>query len=31
MDAIGFRVVLAEAEQPELVGLKPKVIRQGPD
>jgi formylglycine-generating enzyme required for sulfatase activity len=28
MDVIGFRVVLAEEEQPELVGLKPKVIKK---
>jgi formylglycine-generating enzyme required for sulfatase activity len=28
MDVIGFRVVLAEEEQPELVGLKPKVIKR---
>lgn len=27
MDVIGFRVVLAEDEQPELVGLKPKVVK----
>ncbi|MDY3558608.1 formylglycine-generating enzyme family protein [Gemmata sp. JC673] len=26
MDVIGFRVVLAESEQPELVGLRPKVV-----
>jgi formylglycine-generating enzyme required for sulfatase activity len=26
-DTVGFRVVLAEEEQPELVGLKPKVIK----
>ncbi|MDY3562943.1 formylglycine-generating enzyme family protein [Gemmata sp. JC673] len=28
MDVIGFRVVLAESEQPELVGLKPKVVKK---
>ena len=28
MDVIGFRVVLAEDEQPELVGLKPKVVKK---
>jgi formylglycine-generating enzyme required for sulfatase activity len=28
MDVIGFRVVLAEEEQPELVGLKPKVVKR---
>ena len=28
MDVIGFRVVLAEEEQPELVGLKPKVVKK---
>jgi formylglycine-generating enzyme required for sulfatase activity len=28
MDVVGFRVVLAEDEQPELVGLKPKVIKK---
>ena len=28
MDVIGFRVVLAEDEQPELVGLKPKVVKR---
>jgi formylglycine-generating enzyme required for sulfatase activity len=28
MDVIGFRVVIAEDEQPELVGLKPKVIKR---
>ncbi len=28
MDVIGFRVVLAEEEQPDLVGLKPKVIKK---
>ena len=28
MDVVGFRVVLAEEEQPELVGLKPKVIKK---
>lgn len=27
MDVVGFRVVLAEEEQPELVGLKPKVVK----
>jgi len=27
MDVIGFRVVLAEDEQPELIGLKPKVVK----
>ncbi len=27
MDVIGFRVVLAEDEQPELKGLKPKVVK----
>jgi hypothetical protein len=27
MDVIGFRVLLAEDEQPELVGLKPKVVK----
>jgi len=31
IDVVGFRVVLAEDEQPELVGLKPKVVRQGKD
>jgi formylglycine-generating enzyme required for sulfatase activity len=28
MDVIGFRVVLAEDEQPELAGLKPKVVKK---
>jgi formylglycine-generating enzyme required for sulfatase activity len=28
MDVIGFRVVLAEDEQSELVGLKPKVVKK---
>lgn len=28
MDVVGFRVVLAEEEQPELVGLKPKVVKK---
>lgn len=28
MDMIGFRVVLAEEEQPDLVGLKPKVVKK---
>ena len=28
MDVVGFRVVLAEDEQPELVGLKPKVVKK---
>ncbi|MBX9625022.1 MAG: formylglycine-generating enzyme family protein [Gemmataceae bacterium] len=28
MDVIGFRVVIAEDEQPELVGLKPKVVKK---
>ena len=28
MDVIGFRVVLAEEEQPELADLKPKVIKK---
>jgi len=28
MDVVGFRVVLAETEQKELVGLKPKVIKK---
>ncbi|QJX00890.1 formylglycine-generating enzyme family protein [Frigoriglobus tundricola] len=28
MDVIGFRVVLAEDEQPDLVGLKPKVVKK---
>jgi len=28
MDVVGFRVVLAEEEQPELVGLKPKVVKR---
>lgn len=28
MDMIGFRVVLAEAEQPELKDLKPKVVKK---
>jgi hypothetical protein len=28
MDVIGFRVILAEEEQPELVGLKPKVVKR---
>jgi formylglycine-generating enzyme required for sulfatase activity len=28
MDVIGFRVVLAEEEQPELVGLHPKVVKK---
>lgn len=28
MDVVGFRVVLAEDEQPDLVGLKPKVIKK---
>ncbi|HUR54170.1 MAG TPA: formylglycine-generating enzyme family protein, partial [Gemmataceae bacterium] len=27
LDVIGFRVVIAEDEQPELVGLKPKVVK----
>jgi formylglycine-generating enzyme required for sulfatase activity len=27
MDAVGFRVVLAEDEQPELIGLTPKVVK----
>jgi formylglycine-generating enzyme required for sulfatase activity len=31
LDVIGFRVALAEDEQPELVGLKPKVVRKGDD
>ncbi|HEY1187545.1 MAG TPA: SUMF1/EgtB/PvdO family nonheme iron enzyme, partial [Gemmata sp.] len=28
MDVIGFRVVLAEEEQPELAGLRPKVVKK---
>lgn len=28
LDMVGFRVVLAENEQPELVGLKPKVVKK---
>lgn len=28
LDVIGFRVVIAEDEQPELVGLKPKVVKR---
>ena len=28
MDVIGFRVVLAEDEQPDLVGLKPKIVKK---
>jgi len=28
MDVVGFRVALAEEEQPELVGLKPKVVKK---
>ena len=28
MDVVGFRVVIAEDEQPELVGLKPKVVKK---
>ena len=28
MDVVGFRVVVAEDEQPELVGLKPKVVKK---
>jgi formylglycine-generating enzyme required for sulfatase activity len=28
LDVIGFRVVLAEEEQPELIGLKPKVVKK---
>lgn len=28
MDMVGFRVVLAEEEQPELAGLKPKVVKK---
>jgi formylglycine-generating enzyme required for sulfatase activity len=28
MDVIGFRVVLPEKEQPELIGLKPKVVKK---
>lgn len=28
MDVVGFRVVLAEDEVKELVGLKPKVIKK---
>ncbi len=28
MDVIGFRVVLADHEQPNLVGLKPKVVKK---
>jgi formylglycine-generating enzyme required for sulfatase activity len=28
MDVIGFRVVLAEDEQQELIGLKPKVVKR---
>jgi formylglycine-generating enzyme required for sulfatase activity len=28
MDVVGFRVVLAEEEQPELAGLKPKVVKK---
>jgi formylglycine-generating enzyme required for sulfatase activity len=28
MDVVGFRVALAEDEQPELVGLKPKVVKK---
>jgi formylglycine-generating enzyme required for sulfatase activity len=28
LDVIGFRVVIAEDEQPELVGLKPKVVKK---
>jgi formylglycine-generating enzyme required for sulfatase activity len=28
MDVIGFRVVLAEDEQPELAGLRPRVIKK---
>jgi formylglycine-generating enzyme required for sulfatase activity len=28
MDVVGFRVVLAEEEPPELLGLKPKVVKK---
>ena len=28
MDVIGFRVILPEKEQPELIGLKPKVVKR---
>lgn len=28
LDVVGFRVVIAEDEQPELVGLKPKVVKR---
>ena len=28
MDVIGFRVVLAEDEQPDLAGLKPKIVKK---
>jgi formylglycine-generating enzyme required for sulfatase activity len=28
LDVVGFRVVLAEEEQPELAGLKPKVVKK---
>jgi formylglycine-generating enzyme required for sulfatase activity len=28
MDVVGFRVVIAEEEVPELVGLKPKVVKR---
>ena len=28
MDVIGFRVALAEDEQPELAGLRPKVVKK---
>jgi formylglycine-generating enzyme required for sulfatase activity len=28
MDMVGFRVLLAEDEQPELAGLKPKVVKK---
>jgi formylglycine-generating enzyme required for sulfatase activity len=31
MDVVGFRVALAEDEQPDLVGLRPKVVRKGDD
>jgi hypothetical protein len=28
MDVIGFRVVLAEEDTPELAGVKPKVVKK---
>ncbi len=31
VDVIGFRVAMPEDEQPDLVGLRPKVVKQGDD